>query len=868
MARSLTASARAESQKSSGVEPFLVVEIEWGDGSRYYGDKSTYIGTLEIDGRILGVSPLQFSIAVDDLGSASVVSVTLSDNDLALRLLLESQRMENLPARVYHHFEGLAEADLVTVLNGVVTSPIHWDEMNRRLTFSIEGTANSQTVGYRPAEGDFSNLHEDGVGKVWPVCFGTVIDAPAALAKRAARGRLGTDLGMNDTTFDVIDGDDFPQGSLITLRVGEELISGTFSGALEGVRTFTITSRNQNRYSTAGFVARPALDPDVSDSHFCWVPDDGKRYVGLWCIVPAAYVPDSSIDKHNYCIAQEGTKLRFQHPWGNGNTSSWLIGATVFGDWRAFLNSSTYRIIKAGSPVTQSGSSEDVYVANEISSTAVLRVRAFKNVKYESIGASYRALVDVPSTYYTVSLADASLGAPSGRTPTTITFETRLSERGEWEDDIVYVSLTSSQGDNTADQIEWLLNNYTDLTPDTTAFATAEALVENYPSHFAITEQKDAVRACAEIAWQARCGLFTVGLTAYLRYLSVEPDAGDAAITLDDAQDNTLEDAAALQATDMDDVVTVFNANWRPAYSEEKRVIPYEANVATLGHRERDFDFWIYQDSSLVEKSASFWGARYARVWRLVRVKAFLDALGLDVLDSVIIYLTDLNLPSSKSIVRELAHNTQTHLIDLLLWLPIEAGVITQSSSAWVDDTGDTKPADPSVNVSEGSVEIESVPPTQFNFPVAISQASLTIPAKISADLTGGIYRAVTYPSGFGQSPSDTIILNKVGDTDFSVDDEFMATKSEENGAWYGSKGGGAGTQVTPGLISSGSLTGPYTIALYANGPDQAATESVSAYPLYIAATYSFPTNIWVFVIYLSTRDRYYFQAATWLDDS
>lgn len=868
MARDLSQATKSESQKKSGAEALLVLKIEWSDGDRYYGDKDTTVGSLGVDGRILRVSPIQFSVAVDDVGSASVLTVTLSDNDLSLQTLMRTQLLENRIAKVYHHFEGLGESDLVMILNGVVTSPIRWDESSRQLTFSIEGTVNSQTVGYRPADGDFPNLHADGVGRTWPVCFGTPLDVPATLVNTANRGKLATDVTMNATEFDVLDGDLFTQGSPIVLRVGEELIQGTFSGSKEGVRTFSTLSRNQYAYVNQGFYQRPLpeIDIDTNDAHYVWIPveDIGNRYVGLWFEIESTYVPSSSTPKQNYCISQEGQKLRFQYPWNSGSELGWEIGPTVFADCRAFNVSDQFRILKAGSPVTEWGSEAEVYVANELSSTSVLRVRAWKNVQYNAVGASYRAFVDVPSAYYVVNLADASLGAPDGRTPTTITFPVRLPERGDWESGVVYISLVSSIGDNTADVIEWILNNYTDLTPDATHFTSVQESVENYPNHFAIIEQKDALRLCGEIAWQARCGLFSVGSTAYLRYLSEEVDVGDAQITLDDAQDNILDQGLQVEFTDLADVFTVFNARWKRNLSEDWSILPYEENVDLLGHRESDFDFYIYQTESLVQKSASFWAGRYARVWRHVQVTAFLDALGLDILDSVLLSVSDLALPLAKTVVREVSHNTSEHLIKLYLWLPIEAGTVVQSTAAWVDDTGDSKPADPSVNISEVDFEVWSIPPLQFNFPVAIKEASKTLPAKIVADLGGGAYRAVTYPNGFGASPTDTIILNKVGDNEFEDDDECLATRPETEGAWYSAKGGEGGTAAIPGVILSGSGLGPYQVRLYANGPGEDPTGVGSCYPLQVDG--SFGAGLWIFV-YVLPDGKAWFQGPVWVDD-
>jgi len=883
MARSLTSSARAKAEAPSGVEAFVVLEIQWGaNGTRYFGDKVATIGTIVTEARILRLSPIRSQVGVEDQGSASVLSVELSDSDLVLRGLTDQAPLEHRPVRVLHAFEGLDEDDLVELLNGVVSSPVTWSEKDRVLRFEVEGRANSQSVAYTPAAEDFANLHADGVGKTWPVVFGTAVDVPAAIVKRAPLGRLAEDIGMDTTAFDVLEAEDFPTGEALTLHVGDEYILGEFRTADNpdadaAVKTFTITTRNRNKFDQVMFANRPLGHEYEDCSEYAWLADSTQRVVGTFLVIGAVDVPGSSHDKYNFVISQEGDLVRFQWGWGNGAAGSWLLNATTPANGaasRGWVEADEFRVLEAGSPVAVQGDEEDVFVANELESTEVLRVRAFRTVQYNRLGAEREVLVDVPEEYYTVDLSDEDLGAPDGRTPTTITFPIRLSERGRWKDDVVYVSLESSQGSNTADVIEFLLDEYTDLEPDATAFAAVRTALANYPSHFYLGSdlgQADALQAAAEIAWQARCGLFTVGQAAFLRYLSAEPSSTDAAVTLDDAADNVQEASVSFENTDLEDVVTVLKAEWRPEGSADWRDIPYEANVSTYGRRERRYRFFIYQNEDLVQKSAAFWSARYARVWRRLRLVAFLDALGVDLLDSIGLGLSGLGIPSTIGRVVELAHDTSSNLIELLLWLPIEVGTVVESSSAYDDDSGDTAPADPSVDVSPAPPELEVVSATQRNtFSIAIQQAS-SVPAKITGDLGSGQYQAVTYPEGLDGSPSDTITLTRVGETDLEVDDEILAAQSP-GGGWYGSKGGGGGALVKPAVVLSGTGSGPYTLGVYDNGIDESMTETVLAYPLQIRSGHSFKAGLMVFIVWcagaVSGAGRWYFWGPVWTASS
>ena len=280
-----------------------------------------------------------------------------------------------------------------------------------------------------------------------------------------------------------------------------------------------------------------------------------------------------------------------------------------------------------------------------------------------------RQLVPVPSRYYTKNEADNY----GGLTCTSITLAKRLQDYPNegWEEGL-YVSIASSVGPNTVDIIEWIAETYTDLVVDSTTFNAVRSALTNYPSSFALFQKKDALTLIREIAWQARCSVWILNGTLYIRYLSSTPSSV-ATIT----ESHILPDSLELQHTATEELVTKLVATWKPDYSDgEPNKVILRHNVTKYGNREQTYDFYIYNIESLVEKSATFWIIRKSNTWKLASFKTPLTQLEVQALDGVTLDVTPNYFASAPilGVVRSASYSPADNSLDFLLWLPIRCG--------------------------------------------------------------------------------------------------------------------------------------------------------------------------------------------------
>lgn len=334
------------------------------------------------------------------------------------------------------------------------------------------------------------------------------------------------------------------------------------------------------------------------------------------------------------------------------------------------------------------GNVDDVYVANaleSISVNAVYGIRTFKN----EAGDDIPRLVPIPKSYYTINLAEAT-GITQVPIATTIRFKNPLVEymHQNWSEDI-YVTLTSTIGDNTVDQIEFILDNYTNLITDTT-FASVRSSVANKPSNWALLEKWDGLTLAENVAWQCLCVLIVELDEVSIKNLSLDPPV---TITVNDpaVQFKTIEKGF----TDFNDIVTKLIGIWRPTYapildddprSREFRIATYEENVDIYGQIEREYDFFIYNGSDLVNDSLEFWGHRYANIWNTLTYVGYQQFLGQQIYDTPIHTFSDpiiLRTINLKGTFTRLSHDIMNTKTTVHTWLPVVAGKVTEDSNAW-----------------------------------------------------------------------------------------------------------------------------------------------------------------------------------------
>lgn len=684
--RTISTDTQTRIDARSGEDPVCILKLTLGSTTLWISDRPGTEGGFSLLPIIQDMTGLDTQVKIDNtdrwLGTVGVIDFTLLDEDQSIRTLLESTPLQGSDAVVYLAFSGQSQSDWTVLLKGKIQMPGSWKESDRVIDITVETPRKEEDIPFTPDADTTLNIDEQFQGRTWPMIFGDAVrDAPAQMVRTAPTSRLVQDIDQDDTSFVVEEADElFPQGSEITLQVGDEWVKGTFSG-----ETFTVTQRQVDR----------EYDIQVSGNGAEITVPAGVRAVGTYIQIKDGFFAASGgrILFTGYCYEQEGNVCRI---W-NGNPN-FTISAT----YRARVNRYPYTPAagarwthKGGTTVTQMGVSS-LYVVSEVPLSNVYRVSAWRQVTNDDTGYSRRELVVVDPSLYTVNLANTNY-----RGATTISFTLPLTARGAgWEDEI-FVSAKSSVGSNTSDIIKYLIDNHSLLSSDASSFASVRTQVANYPMNFSRNVSSDVLGLCADIAWQARCGLTWNGESVVIRYLSAEPSSVGVALS-----DTTIAEGGIVEsATPITDLTTIFVANWRrDARDDEPRTKTYRNNVSLYGRRRKEFDFWAYQKGSLVAKSAAFWAARYSRSWRRMSVELWgLEALGIDPLDYVGWEPSDFYDQVSALVLENRIHDTTSVVVEL----PIEAGQTTKSSDYWTSDSGDTAPATPTI--SAGSTEVEKV---------------------------------------------------------------------------------------------------------------------------------------------------------------
>lgn len=717
MAREGTTEFNQKAAQRFGGEPVNIIRIDWDDVTVYYGDKSTVIGTTTIVGRILEFSTLSSQIKSSSAADFSSVSITLDDSDGELKRRLNSQLLEGRDAIVYQYFEGLTMDDAMILLKGRISGDINWSEGERTLSFDVEHYIEDGEVGYAPAEGEIENMSEDAIDKVWPLCFGTVLKVPAVHLLNPPYGRLSnvwnSDIFGVRATFEVENGEEFPQETTIDVLVGGLVVRGQMIR-----NVFRVQVANIPRYTNIQVLARVQADPHYLDARVCWIQDDSTRLVGQYCYTRLPFpAPFNRADNYedyqvNYCIAQYGNKCYFQQPWHytNGsltqnltinenytfletaaiprkeweNTYWWL---TVNANWepggpnnysfptlkpftlgQQFGVLKGYWLCKPGTLVKQLAGYNDLYIANLLPSTEILEVYAWRSFRDEDI------FVPVPSRYFTVHknyfIAD--------RYVTAIEFPKPLDEySGEnWNADI-YISLRSTQGPNAANIISWLMQAYSNLSIDPTSFGYVRIAITKFWANFVVFDQPNVLSLCEDIAKQSRCALLTGNGIVRIRYLSEIP------LTIQTITEDLVElKSLGLSFTTLEDIITRSLNKWFTDYSErdeEEKEYVYRNNIDLFGAQEEENDYFIYNVELFVKISAGFWGYRSSNVWRKLALVTFLQAIEAEAFDALEMNIGEF---SSNDILAEVER--QNHNSDYAPQIELE--LIAGSKSGEADD--------------------------------------------------------------------------------------------------------------------------------------------------------------------------------------
>lgn len=736
--RSISSAGLAKLAQKLGTEPIFIIEVDWGGsgGAVSYADRDVD----GIPGKILDVSEMDNVIDVLNNNSSQEITITLDDTDGSIKHILDTQDVHQRNVSVYQHFDGLDLSDKFLLFTGKLTSPIVWSEAERTVTFSVLSQLEDKEIGFSAEEGQFPFIPKDLVGKPWPIIFGKCLDVPALQVNKAVSGTtlcgigilsgadlhnqvplgaencsLGMSLAMmsaqisflnicgaawrnydpekanglmqqanelrsqiaqmvasatNQSTcattaraakvaeegnlgcnpVRILGGEDFPQNTPIQLNIN----GGLFTGVMNNDK-FTITNR---RHPDNDKKAQDAFDSVGVTS--CEEPLPAQAF-DFQMDVPCGtgdFLNNCQIRRHGFILCASPTKSRpsvnqvAQHFWA-----------------------------EPGSRVVMASDEPITYIVS-ITPGEVLAVKAYKDFFGE------KRLVNVPTELYKVETK--SYGSITAVQVVLTKPLSTIVDQG-WSDDI-YVTFESTIGPNIVEIMEYIIQRWTDLSTDAASFAAVKSKVAQFPANFPILERKNTIDVLREIAFQARCAIWISNGKFYLKYLPEEPTA-DADITASDIQHKSI----SVELTPTEDLVTKIVATWRLSWAdgngEEPEKIILRHNVNKYGTKEREFDFYIYNQPDIVLKVATFWLIRLSNTWKKIKFKAFLNKLNLETFDTInfrhqgIVANGDI-----KAIVETASYDSNDQTVNFVCLTPVKAGTTEQYTFFWPKDVSEAFP--------------------------------------------------------------------------------------------------------------------------------------------------------------------------------
>lgn len=202
MPRNISSAALAKIATKQGIEPVLVIDVQWtaGGAINSYADKD--IGVTGVSAAIQDVGGIDDIVAVSLNNQSQKVTVVLNDTDGTIKNIIDNNDIHLRPCSIYQWFTGLAyPTDRFLIFRGQINTPIVWNEGDRTVSFDVISQIEDIEVGFSIEEGDFLSPPRDAVGKAWPLVFGQCINVPALMLTTPRRGFLTTGVGIADPTL-------------------------------------------------------------------------------------------------------------------------------------------------------------------------------------------------------------------------------------------------------------------------------------------------------------------------------------------------------------------------------------------------------------------------------------------------------------------------------------------------------------------------------------------------------------------------------------------------------------------------------------------------------------------------------------------
>lgn len=721
-----------------------------------YGDRA-YADEPSIDGRIQNITTINDTLNFSKNGTAQSVTVVLNDTDGRIKNIFNSVDIHRKTVWVYQWFTGIPLSDKFLIFRGVIATPIAWKEGERTIQFDVISKLDDFEVGFSAEEGNFPTLPDALIDKPWPLIFGTVSKVPCLILDDIPQGGSGRrrgsgadsvtkdPTGIHDPAIDKFNEDINNQfgyqmqlalayflrylgAALAALDANEDAkFIAQFSSPSTGDQAKDLNTQITNLKSarttfsslakqflaagnkalkTAGGIQQrfQKLEQTLFNQK-----QHEKKSIG---VTNGSNFPQAQLVSLNiggaihtgYFSGDIFTIVDAQHPQG-AVYNSLVLGDPSTRDLEPVITRSNFFFADAGTPIRIAQNSFGG--VNEVLSPVRYIVSAGINVTILALYAwqtdgvtGFKYFNAVPSTYwesFTFLPND-----PNGFGPmpvTAVLLPQPLSTLNDSEgfslgyEDELFATVTSPIGPGVVDIMRFIINTYTDYDIDETSFAAVAIDLQNTPMNFALLNRPNAIKVLQDIAYQARCIIYSKDDVFYLKFL---PSQGPPTATISEA--DILFNSLEVTTTETEDLITKYVAIWKPDYTYTRdgnftnQIPDYKVvlrfNTDPYGLHEQDFQYFAYNQQVLVATAATFWMIRMANIFKIVKMTVPLTKLNIESLDYVTLNFSHPFIANGPVVgfVEEAVFNPDEYSVNLTIWTPVRIGEMTPYAFAYPGD--------------------------------------------------------------------------------------------------------------------------------------------------------------------------------------
>jgi len=750
MPRTFNPAIQGEIDKRFAGEPMILVEVNWVDDAWVAYTDRKLNGAEYPYPLLISISQFDSTRIVTGGSDSQQTTLTFNDIDGTLRNITDNNDVHLRPVRIYLTFQGLPVEEKALMFEGVINSPVTWDEMGRTITMDVLSTIESVEAGFTMEDGDFPFIDPSDRNKPWPLVFGQVCNMQAVTVRGTRKGFLGEGVGVADPTIEerlcqarkltcptiqnTVQADQGAGNSQTSDTSGSTGTTQEFANVRQGKvdpqcvnRRFNkiceiLTEREQQgQYVKDSFIVRGG--DDFPQNQLITIQINEVKFSGTMSgetfSVKNSFYPNPPDNPPCVDAPEAGWGFR----WGpdaddnpdsvqacgdgsaNNDFSKDVVGgASEVWEYFAAFKRADFIWLPPGTQVLLAEEAEVLNIVSLLPGT-VNQVAAYRNFSDTAL------LTTVPTDLYTVQTTDYG-----GYDVVEIVLDAPLSTvdtdgLATWDDEI-YVSFTSSIGPNPADIIQWLVETYTDFTVDAASFAAVQTSLTKYPMGFFRKSRPRVLDLIRDVAFQARCGIFIRDNVVHLVYLSTEPTSVD---TITDS--DILPNSFRITHTGTEDLETRSTISWSEGEAgifktdETDFEFVIKHNVPKYGIFDASYNYYTMNIFELVEKSATFWSIRNSNTWKHVEFQTPLTKLNLDLFDAVTINTSQFG--PVKVVIEQAIYNIDSNTISFKAWTPIRGGEETEYLWAWPSqqDPAAIHPQPAAVGEAGDGFALQVIPP-------------------------------------------------------------------------------------------------------------------------------------------------------------